>query len=207
MRRSYAASGLAESDLAGDPFTQFRRWFDDAMAAALVEPNAMILATADADGVPSARMVLLKEFDPAGFVFYTHGTSRKGTELAANPRAALLFPWHPLERQVRVEGPVSPVSAQETAEYFASRPRGSQLGAWASEQSAVISDRGALDAAWRQAAERFPEGSAVPVPAGWGGFRVHAESVEFWQGRASRLHDRLRYRRTPGGWGVDRLAP
>jgi pyridoxamine 5'-phosphate oxidase len=207
MRRAYAAGGLREADCAPDPLAQFARWFADALVAALPEPNAMVLATTGAGGRPSARTVLLKGYDELGFTFFTHGRSRKGRELAENPWAALLFPWHPLERQVRVEGPCAAVDPRETARYFASRPRESQLGAWASEQSAVIPDREALERRYAEAAERFPAGAPVPVPPGWTGFRVRPEAVEFWQGREGRLHDRLRYRRAAGRWVLERLAP
>ncbi|WFE67440.1 pyridoxamine 5'-phosphate oxidase [Micromonospora sp. WMMD714] len=209
MRNEYAADrGLTERGLAADWPTQFGRWLADAVAAGLPEPNAMVLGTADAAGRPSGRTVLLKEYDPAGFVFYTNHGSRKGTELAANPWASLVFPWFPMQRQVVVTGRVAPVDRAETEAYFATRPRGSQLGAWASTQSEVVPDRAALEEAYRVAAERFPDGTPVPAPPHWGGFRVRPESVEFWQGRAGRLHDRLRFRRVGGDdWVVERLAP
>lgn len=209
MRNEYAADqGLSEDDLAADWYTQFGRWFADAVAHPLPEPNAMIVATADAAGRPSGRTVLLKGYDPDGFVFYTNYDSRKGGELAVNPWASLVFPWFPMQRQVVVAGPVERVDRAETEEYFASRPRGSQLGAWASTQSRVIPDRAALDDAYEAVAERFAGVEPIPPPPHWGGFRVRPESVEFWQGRASRLHDRLRFRRTEdGGWVTERLAP
>jgi pyridoxamine 5'-phosphate oxidase len=207
MRRVYARGGLHEGDLAGDPLTQFHRWFDDAVAAGLAEPNAMVLATCGPDGAPAARMVLLKGADERGFTFYTNRASAKGRDLAANPVAALLFPWHELERQVRVTGPVAEVPAEETERYFASRPRESRLGAWASAQSTVVAGRQVLDAAYEEAAARWPDGTPVPVPPSWGGYRVLPESVEFWQGRVGRLHDRLRYRRDGERWLVERLAP
>ncbi len=209
MRHEYAADlGLSETDLAADWPTQFGRWLADAVAAGLPEPNAMVLGTADAAGRPSGRTVLLKEYDPQGFVFFTNHGSRKGTELADNPWASLVFPWFPMQRQVVVTGRVAHVGRGETEAYFASRPRGSQLGAWASSQSAVVPDRAALQEAYRAAAQRFPAGTPVPAPPHWGGFRVHPETVEFWQGRAGRLHDRLRFRRVEGdGWAVERLAP
>ncbi|MFG3419904.1 pyridoxamine 5'-phosphate oxidase [Micromonospora sp. NPDC049460] len=209
MRNEYAADlGLSEADLAADWHTQFDRWFADAVAAGLPEPNAMVVGTADAAGRPSARTVLLKGYDPEGFVFFTNYGSRKGAEAAANPYASLVFPWFPMQRQVVVAGRVERVDRAETEEYFASRPRGSQLGAWASPQSRVVPDRAALDVAYRAAAERFAEVEPIPAPPHWGGLRVRPDSVEFWQGRASRLHDRLRFRRAGDGeWTVERLAP
>ena len=220
LRTSYERGALVEADLAPTPAAQFARWFDDALASGTPEPNAMTLATVSPSGQPSARIVLLKGFDEAGFVFYTHYTSRKGREAEATDggvgRAALCFWWPPLERQVRVEGAVQRVSAAESDAYFALRPRGSQLGAQASQQSAVVPDRAALDAALAAAEERF-DGQAVPRPDGWGGYRLVPEAVEFWQGRAGRMHDRLRFRRTEdadagnrlvrNGWTVERLAP
>ncbi|MEU9506976.1 pyridoxamine 5'-phosphate oxidase [Micromonospora sp. NPDC048170] len=209
MRNEYAAElGLSDADLAADWHSQFARWFADAVAAGLPEPNAMVVGTADATGRPSARTVLLKGYDPQGFVFFTNYGSRKGAEAAANPYVSLVFPWFPMHRQVVVAGRVERVDRAETEEYFASRPRGSQLGAWASTQSRVIPDRVVLDEAYRAAAERFAEVEPIPAPPHWGGLRVRPESVEFWQGRASRLHDRLRFRLTgPGEWIVERLAP
>jgi pyridoxamine 5'-phosphate oxidase len=182
-------------------------WFADAVAAEIAEPNAMSLATADADGAPSVRIVLLKGYDERGFVFFTNYDSRKGRELAANPRAALLFAWLDLERQVRVTGPVERVARAETEAYFATRPRGAQLGAWASPQSAVIDGREELERRLAAVEARFAD-TQVPPPPHWGGFRVRPETVEFWQGRPDRLHDRLRYRqRADGGWRLERLAP
>ena len=208
MRRDYTARGaLLETDLAADWRTQFEAWFTDAAAFGLPEPNAMIVSTATPDGRPSARTVLLKEYDERGFVFFTNYGSRKGGELAANPYASLVFPWFPMQRQVLVGGPVERVSRDETEAYFAGRPRGSQLGAWASPQSSVVPDRAAVDDAYAAAAQRFADGP-VPAPEHWGGFRVVPGTVEFWQGRSSRLHDRLRFRRTENGvWIVERLAP
>lgn len=207
LRREYMQRGLEEAELAEDPFTQFQLWFDAAVAAELPEPNAMTLATATKDGRPSARMVLLKQMDDRGFVFFSNYESRKGKELAENPRAALIFFWVDLERQVRVEGSVEHVSAEVSAEYFHSRPHGSQIGSAASHQSQVISGREVLE---RRAAEleaEYPD-SEIPLPDFWGGFRVIPESVEFWQGRLNRLHDRLRYRKDDNGaWVVERLSP
>jgi pyridoxamine 5'-phosphate oxidase len=205
-RQDYARGGLAESDLAADPVTMFERWYADAVDAGLHEPNAMAVATASTDASPSVRFVLLKGVSPDGFVFYTNLASRKGRELLANPRCALLFPWHPLERQVRVEGHATELSRAEVEAYFAARPRGSQLGAWASHQSAVVSGRDELDRAYDAAADRFADRD-VPVPDEWGGFRVRPDAVEFWQGRTGRMHDRLVYRRVEGGWATERLAP
>jgi len=207
LRAEYARAGLEETDLAGDPITMFRRWFDEAVASGLHEPNAMVVATAGADGRPAARLVLLKGVSDDGFVFFTNTRSRKGEELAANPACALLFPWHPLERQVRVDGTAAPLSADAVAAYFASRPRGSQLGAWASHQSRVVSGREELTAAYDDAAARYPDPDPVPVPDEWGGYVVRPGAVEFWQGRPGRMHDRLVYRRTDSGWSTHRLAP
>jgi pyridoxamine 5'-phosphate oxidase len=207
MRRDYTERGpLLETDLAADWTSQFATWFAEATAYGLPEPNAMIVATADRAGRPSARTVLLKGYDARGFVFYTNYTSRKGAEAAANPYASLVFPWFPMQRQVLVAGPVERVSRAETEAYFATRPRGSQLGAWASPQSKVVADRAAVEAGLAEAVARFGDGP-VPAPPHWGGLRVVPETVEFWQGRSSRLHDRLRYRREAGGFVVERLAP
>jgi len=210
MRRSYAERGIDERDLDPDPMTQFAAWLADAEAAAVVEPNAMVLATADAAGRSSARTVLLKGLD-TGFVFYTNYASRKGKELARNPAASLVFPWYPLERQVLVAGVVEQVDRVTAARYFSSRPRGSQLSAWASPQSEVVASRADLDSAFAQASARWPEGTEVPLPDRWGGFRVLPDSIEFWQGRGDRLHDRLRYRRSAADagqrWVLERLAP
>ena len=206
MHNEDLGADLSEADVDPDPVVQFGRWFDDARAADLVEPSAMTLATATADGVPSARMVLLRGVDQRGFVFYTNYESRKAAELAANPRAALVFWWGALQRQVRVEGPVQPTSQEESAAYFRTRPPGSRLSAWASPQSRVIPGREVLDRRVAELAAAHPDGD-VPLPPFWGGYRLVPEVVELWQQRPDRLHDRLRYTRTPGGWRVERLAP
>jgi pyridoxamine 5'-phosphate oxidase len=207
MRRQYAEEGLAETDLAPDPVTQFSRWFGQAERAGVLEPNAMVLSTADADGQPSSRTVLLKGFDERGFVFFTNYGSRKGAELSVNPQASLLFPWYPLERQVIVVGRVERTGRDETAAYFRTRPHGSQLGAWASEQSSPVASREVLEQRFAELQARYPETEGVPVPPFWGGFRVIPRTVEFWQGRPNRLHDRLRYTAADQGWSVERLCP
>ncbi|NGO70700.1 pyridoxamine 5'-phosphate oxidase [Streptomyces boncukensis] len=207
MRSHYRTRGLAEHELAPDPFQQFTRWFDDASASGLHEPNAMIVSTADARGRPSSRTVLLKQYDEQGFVFFTNYGSRKGRELAENPQVSLLFPWHGIARQVIVSGTARKTGRDETAAYFRTRPHGSQLGAWASEQSSTVASREELDELYAQLAERYPEGEDVPAPPQWGGFRVQPETVEFWQGRENRLHDRLRYVRKGAAWDVERLCP
>lgn len=206
LRKDYSLAGLHEKDLARDPFRQFEKWFSEAEAAKILEPNAMTLATCTRDGRPSARVVLLKGVDARGFLFFTNYESRKGRELAENPRAALVFSWLPLERQVVVEGTITRASPEESETYFHSRPHASQLGAWVSQQSTIVSNRAALETAFKEV-ERKYAGEVVPMPPYWGGYRLAPELVEFWQGRRSRLHDRLRYRRTQDGWVIERLAP
>ena len=206
LRKEYRAGELLEADVSADPVEQFGRWFAAAERADVPEPTAMTLATADAAGRPSARVVLLKGFDARGFVFYTNYTSRKGRDLAENPRASLVFYWTKLERQVRIDGHVERVSRAEADDYFHSRPASSQVGAWTSHQSRAIASRDELDARETALKARFA-GGPVPLPDFWGGFRVVPNEVEFWQGRPSRLHDRLRYARAGDGWTVQRLAP
>ena len=206
LRREYSLASLDLADVDRDPVVQFTTWFSDARRAELLEPNAMTLATCSADGRPSARIVLLKDVDRRGFTFFTDYRSRKSSDLEAQPYAALVFLWKEIERQVRISGRVERVSPEESEAYFRTRPLGSRIGAWASHQSAVIPDRDWLERQVQRVAAERP-GEDVPLPPHWGGFRVSPEEVEFWQGRTSRLHDRLRYRRDDAQWVIERLSP
>jgi pyridoxamine 5'-phosphate oxidase len=205
LRREYARARLDEATVSPDPVTEFARWFEEAVKAKVLEPNAMTLATVGDNGAPSARMVLLKGFDQRGFVFFTDYRSQKGIELSRNPRAALVFYWPELERQVRISGRTVTISREESEAYFRTRPRSSRISAWVSHQSQVIESRRALEEKVPELERRFPDD--VPLPPYWGGFRLDADMIEFWQGRESRLHDRIRYTREPGGWRLERLAP
>jgi pyridoxamine 5'-phosphate oxidase len=207
MRAQYTRGELRREDLKSDPIEQFALWFDQACRAGILEPNAMSVATVSAAGQPSLRTVLLKHCDASGFVFFTNLQSRKAREIAANPRVSLLFAWLALERQVIITGTAERVSAAEAQKYFATRPRGSQLAAWISNQSSVIASREILAAEWEQMTQKFA-GVEVPLPPFWGGYRVAPQQIEFWQGRDNRLHDRFRYTRQPSGeWKIDQLAP
>lgn len=205
LRRNYTRDGLRRGELDDDPVGQFRKWFGEAVAAELVEPNAMVLSTTDGER-PSSRTVLLKAYDERGFVFFTNYESRKAKDIAAHPRVSLLFPWYPLERQVGILGRAERISAAESLAYFVSRPHGSRLGAWVSQQSSVITSRKLLEMKWEEIKAKFADGE-VPLPSFWGGFRVVPSEIEFWQGRENRLHDRFRYSRAGSGWTVERLAP
>jgi pyridoxamine 5'-phosphate oxidase len=206
LRAEYSTVGVSREELNDDPVEQFRAWFDQALASGIHEPNAMTLATAGSDGRPVARTVLLKQYDERGFVFFTNLESRKARHIAENPHAALLFPWVALERQILITGRVERVSVAEAAAYFVTRPVGSQLAAWASPQSTVLSSRGLLEAKWEEMKRKFADGK-IPLPSFWGGYRVLPDLFEFWQGRASRMHDRFQYTRTDGAWVIERLAP
>lgn len=206
LRREYSRARLDERDVDPDPLTQFRKWLDDARRAELPEPNAMTLATATPDGIPSARIVLLKAADARGFSFFTDYRSRKGRELEANPHAALVFHWGELERQVRITGRVGRLPRAESETYFRTRPRESRLGAWSSHQSAVLAGREVLDTRLREVAALYPRDD-IPTPPYWGGFVLEPDSLELWQGREGRLHDRVRYRREAGAWRIERLSP
>lgn len=207
MRRNYAARALDLADLDADPFQQFDLWMREAIETQVLEPNAMALATADATGRPNLRTVLLKAFDERGLVFYTNYESAKARDIAANDRVALMFTWLPLERQVVITGTAAKISAAESLKYFLSRPRDSQIGAWASQQSKVITTRSLLETKFAEMKAKFQRGE-VPLPDHWGGFRVKPATFEFWQGRPNRLHDRFRYQAAAGGgWAIDRLMP
>lgn len=206
LRRDYRQLPLREQDMCADPFEQFRQWFDAAVDYGIEIPNAMVLATATPDGAPGARYVLLKDFDDGGFVFYTHSISAKGRQLEANPRAALVFYWQPLHRQVRIEGTVTPVSAQEADAYFASRPYGSRVSVWVAPQSSVVASREAMETRFEEISRQYPD--EVPRPGTWTGYRVAPERIEFWQGREDRMHDRMLYtRQGASAWRMERLAP
>ncbi|MGQ0625041.1 MAG: pyridoxamine 5'-phosphate oxidase [Sporichthyaceae bacterium] len=207
MRAEYRRGGLDVGDLPDDPMDLVARWFDDVVAAGVIEPNACVLGTVGAGGVPASRTVLAKGIDSQGFVFYTNYTSAKAAEIAAHPVVTLLFPWYLIERQLRVIGRAVRVSPAESEAYFRSRPRDSQLGAWASFQSSVVADRDVFEGRYAELNARWPAGTDVPVPDFWGGYRVEPDELEFWQGRTSRLHDRLRFSRAGESWTLQRLAP
>lgn len=209
LRQEYAETTLTQNDVADDPIEQFRNWFDEVLDAGLEEPNAMTLATAAPNGTPSARIVLLKGLDERGFHFYTNYDSRKGTELSQTPHAALTFWWAPLERQVRIEGEVERMPEEESTKYFHRRPRGAQLGAWASPQSRVVASRTELEQNLEEIKAKYEDQAEIPRPGHWGGYVVRPTQIEFWQGRPNRLHDRLRYRWTDedNDWILERLAP
>lgn len=207
LRRNYAQQTLSESDVLHDPIAQFAVWFEEALSSQLIEPNAMTLATSGHSGRPGARTVLLKEFDHRGFVFYTNYESRKGQDMAENPFAALLFTWLELERQIRIEGKVEKVTREESLAYFQSRPKGSQIGGWVSAQSSVVENRQVLEQRSVELHAEYRDADVLPVPPFWGGYRIVPDYLEFWQGRESRLHDRICYKRAGEGWKIERLAP
>jgi pyridoxamine 5'-phosphate oxidase len=206
-QRDADAGGLSEGMMAGDPMTQFARWMADAEARGVPEPTAMVLATISAEGRPRARTVLLKAHDQAGFTFYSNRTSRKGRDLAVHPQACVVFPWYAMQRQVTAEGSVRIMSQADSEPYYRSRPRGSQIGAWASRQSQVIGSRAELQDRVAELEQRWAPPAAVPMPDFWGGYVLMPETVEFWQAGTFRLHDRLRYRRHDDGWAIERLSP
>jgi pyridoxamine 5'-phosphate oxidase len=207
LRREYALASLDIGDVVADPIAQFQQWFANAITAQIAEPNAMTLATISHDHAPDARIVLLKGVDARGFTFFTDYRSQKGRDIDANPQAALVFFWQELERQVRIRGRVVRLSPEESATYYDSRPRSSRIGAWASEQSSVIRDRSVLESRVVDVEARFPGETSPPLPPHWGGYLVQPWQIEFWQGRQSRLHDRLRYRQQEGVWVLERLSP
>ena len=207
VRKEYATQGLTESDLDPNPFTQFQHWYEEAVAADVIEPNAMTVATATRDGIPSARTILLKGFDERGFTFYTNYESQKGKELAENPNAALVFYWATFERQIRITGVINKISPEESEAYFKSRPMGAQLGAWVSLQSQVIPNREVLEERLTELMNEFADTDNVPMPPYWGGYCLVPSAIEFWQGRVNRLHDRFRYTRQENEWLIERLSP
>ncbi len=207
MRENYTRGVLDISSILDNPMHQFTKWFEEAQNGNIAEPNAMILSTVNADNIPSSRTVLLKEIDTKGFIFYTNYTSEKGQDIAMNPNVSLIFLWKELERQVRISGVASKVSAQRSNAYFQKRPRGSQIGAWTSPQSSVIENREVLEQRKSEIESKFEGKDHIPVPDFWGGYIIEPSSIEFWQGRPSRLHDRLRYKLEDGSWIVERLAP
>jgi pyridoxamine 5'-phosphate oxidase len=208
LRRDYTQRGLTLDDLKPDPFDQFAQWFQQAMDAELLEPNALVLSTVSAEGIPFQRTVLLKYFDPQGFVFFTNYGSRKAQQIGENPRVSMLFPWYGLERQLAIAGTATKISTAESLKYFSSRPRGSQLGAWVSQQSSIISSRQLLEMQFEKMKQKFLD-REIPLPDFWGGYRVAPTSFEFWQGRPNRLHDRFLYNRQEGdeSWAIQRLSP